>query len=306
MWESIHYRSDKTQHPGISSLGHIGSDVAENIRILRIRHWIKNFLLFAAPFFGGSLFLNETLLMAVPVFLAFSFCASSAYIFNDIRDYQKDRLHPDKRKRPIASNRISMTQASLLSVAMIVPSLILSYSIAPAFFYLIIAYIIIQVAYSLHLKNVAVVDIFCIAMGFVIRVLAGGAAFRVEVSHWLLLSMFMISLVLASGKRLSEVCLLHENASKHRKSLENPASASSLNEILLISSASSLIAYALYTVEMYQNLIYTIPIATFGLFRYIALSKQGMGDPTKALTHDPWLIMTMGMWLSVVGWIRYL
>jgi len=306
MWESVDYRSDKTQHPGISSLSQVGRDVAENIKILRIRHWIKNFLLFTAPFFGGSLFLNETLLMAVPVFLAFSFCASSAYIFNDIRDYQKDRLHPDKKRRPIASNRISMTQASLLSIAMIVPSLILSYSIAPAFFYLIIAYITIQVAYSLHLKNVAVVDIFCIAMGFVIRVLAGGAAFRVEVSHWLLLSMFMISLVLASGKRLSEVSLLHENASKHRKSLENAASASSLHEILLISSASSLIAYALYTVEMYQNLIYTIPIATFGLFRYIVLSKQGMGDPTQALTKDPWLIMTIGMWLSVVGWIRYL
>ncbi|KPJ98471.1 MAG: hypothetical protein AMK71_11335 [Nitrospira bacterium SG8_35_4] len=290
----------------MSSLSRVGSDIAENIKILRIRHWIKNFLLFAPPFFGGSLFINETLLMAVPVFLAFSFCASSAYIFNDIKDYQKDRLHPDKKKRPIASNRISVTQASLLSIAMIVPSLILSFSIAPAFFYLIIAYIIIQAAYSLHLKNVAVVDIFCIAMGFVIRVLAGGAAFRVEVSHWLLLSMFMISLVLASGKRLSEVGLLHEDASKHRKSLEHAASASSLNEILLISSASSLIAYALYTVEMYQSLIYTIPIATFGLFRYIVLSKQGMGDPTQALTKDRWLIVTIGMWLSVIGWIRYL
>jgi decaprenyl-phosphate phosphoribosyltransferase len=306
MWESIHYRSDKTQHTGISSFSRVASDVAENIKILRIRHWVKNFLLFAAPFFGGSLFINETLLMAVPVFLAFSFCASAAYIFNDINDYQKDRLHPDKKNRPIASNRISMTQASLLSISMIVPSLILSYSIAPSFFYLIIAYIIIQVAYSLHLKNVAVVDIFCIAMGFVIRVLAGGAAFRIEVSHWLLLSMFMISLVLASGKRLSEVSLLNENASSHRKSLENPASASTLNEILLISSASSLIAYALYTVEMYQSLIYTIPIATFGLFRYLVLSKQGMGDPTQALTKDRWLMMTIGMWIAVVGWIRYL
>lgn len=306
MWDSVHYQGNNSQHPGISSLGRIGSDVVENIRILRIRHWIKNFLLFAAPFFGGSLFLSETLLMALPVFLAFSFCTSSAYILNDIRDCENDRLHPTKKNRPIAANRISMTQASLLSIAMIVPSLILSYSIAPSFFYLILAYIIIQVSYSLHLKNIAVVDIFCIAMGFVIRVLAGGAAFRVEVSHWLLLSMFMISLVLASGKRLSEVSLLNENASKHRKSLENAASASSLHEILLISSASSIIAYALYTVAMYQSLIYTIPIATFGLFRYIALSKQGMGDPTEALTKDRWLIVTIGMWLFVVGWIRYL
>jgi decaprenyl-phosphate phosphoribosyltransferase len=305
LWESIQFRNNKSHHTGISSLSRVGSDIVENIKILRIRHWIKNFLLFAAPFFAGSLFINETLLMAVPVFLAFSFCASAAYIVNDIRDCENDRLHPDKKNRPIAANRISMTQASLLSIAMIVPSLILSYSIAPAFFYLIIAYILIQVSYSLHLKNVAVIDIFCIAMGFVIRVLAGGAAFRVEVSHWLLLSMFMLSLVLASGKRLSEVNLLHENASMHRKSLENAALASTLNEILLISSSSSLIAYALYTVEIYQSLIYTIHIATFGLFRYIVLSKQGLGDPTQALTKDRWLMMTIGIWLLLVWIIRY-
>jgi len=306
MWESIQSRSDKTQHPDISFLGRVASDIVENIKILRIRHWIKNFLLFAAPFFGGSLFMNETLLMAIPVFLAFSFCASSVYIFNDLNDYQNDRLHPTKKKRPIASNRISMTQAYLLCIVMMVPSLILSYSISPDFFYLIIAYIVLQVAYSLRLKHIAVVDIFCIAAGFVIRVLAGGAVFRVEVSHWLLLSMFMISLVLASGKRVSEVSLLQEDAPKHRKSLDNETSASILGEILIISSAASLIAYALYTVEMYQNLIYTIPIGTFGLFRYIVLAKQGMGDPTHALTKDRWLMATIGIWLSVVGWIRYL
>lgn len=305
LWESNQFRNNKTDQAGISSLNRVRSDIIENIKVLRIRHWIKNFLLFAAPFFAGTLFANETLMMALPVFLAFSFCASSIYIFNDINDYQKDRLHPEKKYRPIASNRISMTQASLLSIVMIVPSLILSYSIAPDFFYLITGYVIIQVAYSLYLKNIAVIDIFCIAMGFVIRVLAGGAAFGVEVSHWLMLSMFMISLVLASGKRLSEVSLLHENASRHRKSLENTASVSTLGEILIISSASSLIAYALYTVEMYQNLIYTIPIATFGLFRYIVLSKQAMGNPTQALTKDKWLIMTIVMWLFFVWFIRY-
>ncbi|GBD97257.1 MAG TPA: decaprenyl-phosphate phosphoribosyltransferase [Nitrospirae bacterium] len=304
MRDLVNYRNERISQPAISSLRLIGSQITAHIKILRIKHWIKNFLLFAAPFFGGNLFLDKTVLMALPVFLAFSSCASAAYIFNDIKDYKKDRLHPAKKKRPVASNGISIPQASLLAVSLLLPSLILSYFIAPLFFYLMFSYIIIQAAYSLHLKDIAVVDIFCIASGFVIRVLAGGAAFRVEVSPWLLLSMFMISLVLASGKRLSEASLLNGDAVRHRKSLEH-SYVSSLHEILLISSASSLIAYAMYTVEMYQSLVYTIPVATFGLFRYIILSKQGMGDPTEALTKDKWLAMTVMMWLLLVGFIRY-
>jgi 4-hydroxybenzoate polyprenyltransferase len=307
------YKVDINLEPGAAGfsgsnraiLAQISSSIILYLRLLRVRHWVKNLLLFAAPFFGGSLFMDETLFMALPVFFAFSWCASSAYILNDIKDYEKDRLHPDKKERPIASGRISMATASFLAIVMIVPSVILSYSIGTIFFYFVLLYIIIQVAYSLYLKNSAITDIFCIASGFVIRVLAGGAAFNVEVSHWLILSMFMISLMLASGKRLSEVSLLNGNASKHRKSLGHASYASTLHEILLISSGSSLIAYALYTVEMYQNLIYTIPIATFGLFRYLLLSKLGMGDPTQALTKDKWLIMTVVIWLIVVGLIRY-
>ena len=305
MRDLVNHRDKRTSQPPVSSLRIIGSQIAAHIKILRIRHWIKNLLLFAAPFFGGNLFLDKTVLMALPVFLAFSCCASAAYIFNDIRDYKKDRLHPVKKERPIASNGISIPQSSLLAISLLVSSLILSYSIAPAFFYLMLSYIFIQIAYSLRLKDIAVVDIFCIASGFVIRVLAGGAAFHVEVSPWLLLTMFMISLVLASGKRIGEASLLNGDAVRHRKSLEH-SYVSSLNEILLISSASSLIAYALYTVEMYQSLVYTIPIATFGLFRYMVLSKQGMGDPTEALTKDRWLAVTVIVWLVAVGLIRYI
>ncbi len=274
------------------------------LNLLRPKHWLKNILLFAAPFFGGRLFFEETLLMALPAFIAFSLCASAAYIFNDIKDIENDRLHPEKKKRPIASNSISKRQASVFAVFLIVPSLILSYAIAPAFFYCIFSYLFIQAAYSTYLKNIAIVDIFCIASGFVIRVLAGGAAFNVEVSHWLLLTMFTISLVLAAGKRIGEVSLLNEKAEKHRKSLRY-YSASTLNEILIISSSVSLMAYALYSVEQFQDFIYTIPVVTFGLFRYIMLSKQGMGDPTEAMTRDKWMALTVVLWLLLVGLIRY-
>ena len=274
------------------------------IKVLRIKHWVKNLFLFAAPFFGGNLFSNEILLIAFPSFIAFSLSASAVYVYNDIKDIEGDKLHPKKKRRPIASNAISKRNAYMFSVVLVVISLIISFRIATAFFYFIVMYLLIQMIYSMYLKNVAIVDIFCIASGFVIRVLAGGAAFHIDVSKWLLLTMFMISLVLAAGKRLGEVSLLNEKVEEHRRSL-NVYSISTLNEILLISSAAALIAYALYTVEQFHRLVYTIPIVTFGLFRYLMLSKQGIGDPTETITRDKWLALTVGLWLLVVGLIRY-
>ncbi len=261
------------------------------LKIFRIKHWIKNFFLFAAPFFGGA-------------FIAFSLCSSSIYIFNDLRDIERDRLHPKKSKRPIASGQVSKNSAYTLSFLLILTSLILSFKIGINFFYFIILYFLIQIGYSIYFKKVPILDIFCIASGFVIRVLAGGAVFDVEVSRWLILTMFMISLVLATGKRLGEVLLLSEKITEHRQSL-NSYSISTLNEILLISSSAALIAYSLYTVEQFHKLIYTIPVVTFGLFRYLMISKQGMGDPTEAMTKDRWLALTIFIWLFIVWLVRY-
>lgn len=280
------------------------SIIKNYITLLRPRHWLKSLFLFAAPFFGGRLFSEGTLLKAVPVFMAFSLSASAAYIFNDIRDCENDRLHPDKEERPLPSGRISKRNAFIFALSLAAVSMFLSYKIAPAFFYYVLSYLFIQASYSVKLKNIPVVDIFCIASGFIIRVLAGGAAFNVEVSQWLLLTMFMISLVLATGKRFGEINRLDDKAVNHRKSLSYYSSAT-LNEILLISSSASLIAYSLYTVEQFHRLVYTVPIVTFGLFRYIMLAKQGMGDPTDAMTKDRWLALTVAVWLLLVGVIRY-
>lgn len=273
-------------------------------KLLRTKHWIKNLFLFSAPFFGGHLFSREVLHIAFPTFLAFSFAASAVYAYNDVRDIESDKLHPKKRKRPVASGSVSKRGAYLSSVILLVISLALSYWISVSFLLLVILYVLIHIAYSSFLKNIPLLDIFCIASGFVIRVLAGGAAFHTGVSNWLLLTMFMISLVLAAGKRLGEVKLLSEGAESHRKSL-NMYSISTLNEILVISSAASLISYSLYTIEQSQHLAYTIPIVTFGLFRYLMLSKQGSGDPTDAMIGDKWLALTVTAWLLLIGLIRY-
>jgi 4-hydroxybenzoate polyprenyltransferase len=274
------------------------------LKTLRPKHWIKNCFLFAAPFFGGSLFHAETLRLALPAFLSFSFVASAGYIVNDIRDIKNDRVHPQKKKRPITSGLIGIKPAFTMAAILLILSCIISYGITSAFLFYVFTYFVIQILYSLYLKNLPIIDVFCIASGFVIRVLAGGVAFDVAISSWLLLTMLMISLVLAAGKRLCEVNLLHNAAEEHRKSL-NKYSISTLNEILIITSATSLIAYSLYTVEQFHRLIYTVPVVSFGLFRYLMLSKQGLGDPTEAMTQDRWLAATVALWVFLVGLLRY-
>ncbi|HWR59596.1 MAG TPA: decaprenyl-phosphate phosphoribosyltransferase [Thermodesulfovibrionales bacterium] len=272
--------------------------------LLRPAHWIKNFFLFAAPFFGGALFSEATFSMALPAFLTFSLCASAGYILNDVSDAESDKLHHEKKKRAVASGSIRKENAWILAVFLGVFSLVMALKISLTFLFFVLLYFSIQLTYSFYLKHIPIVDIFCISSGFVIRVLAGGVAFHVQVSQWLLVTMFMISLVLAAGKRIGEINTLNDKAEEHRKSLTFYSSAM-LDEILIVASAASLIAYALYTIEQFHRLVFTVPIVTFGLFRYLLLSKQGLGDPTDAMIRDKWLASTVVIWLMVVGIIRY-
>ncbi|MCG6552069.1 MAG: decaprenyl-phosphate phosphoribosyltransferase [Candidatus Magnetominusculus sp. LBB02] len=274
------------------------------IRLIRPKHWVKNMFLFAGPFFGGHLLDSGTLRSAPAAFAAFSLAASASYILNDIADRNADSHHPQKKHRPIAAGAISVSTATMLAIAFLIASTVAAYYIDSGFLAYLIAYIAIQALYSMYFKLTAVLDIFCIASGFVLRVMAGGAAFNVAISDWLFLSMFMISLMLATGKRIGEIKLLNEHASDHRESLLGFTPAL-LNDILLITSAAALVFYATYTIEQYKNFIYTVPVVTFGLFRYLMLAKAGRGDPTDAMTGDRWLAITVMGWLLFVGVIRY-
>jgi decaprenyl-phosphate phosphoribosyltransferase len=274
------------------------------IKLLRVHHWLKNLFLFSAPFFGGVIFEESLITKALPAFLAFSLGASSVYIFNDIMDRERDRLHPLKKDRPIASGIVALKTALLLLMILLSLSIYLSLLTGKGFLLYLLLYIFLQILYSLKLKSLVIIDIFAISAGFVIRVLAGGVAFHVEVSPWLFATIFMISLVLASGKRLSEFKQLSTNASLHRESLGS-YSDSFLREIFLISSGTALVTYALYTVEQSPDLMYTIPLVTFGLFRYLLLAEKGLGDATEALTKDLPLSLTVILWLLLVGVVRY-
>jgi 4-hydroxybenzoate polyprenyltransferase len=274
------------------------------LKLLRPRHWIKNLFIFAPPFFADRLFSIINIRLCLLTFIGFSLAASSIYILNDIRDYKNDIFHPEKKKRPIAAGIVNRTTALIISGVLAVIAIIIASMAGRLFLYFVILYMLIQIAYSLFIKEMAIGDIFSIASGFVIRVLAGTVAFDITPSKWLMLTMFMISTVLAVGKRFQEITLLNDNAHLHRKT-SLKYSKELLNEYLMISSGASLIAYSMYTIEQLNMMVYTVPVVMFGLFRYLMVSKLGLGDPTEALTKDKVLAVTVIIWLVLVGIIIY-
>lgn len=274
------------------------------IKLLRPHQWLKNLLLFFPPFLGGVLLQPGMLQKGAMPFVSFCLASSFTYILNDILDCDRDRLHPRKRQRAIASGAISVSVALIVSLLLLVPALALAWSVSLLFFEYLALYLLVSAAYSHFLKNQPVFDIFCIASGFVFRLLAGGEAFGVVVSDWLFLSVLLLALFLSSGKRLGEQELLGEGASEHRQSL-GKYPPGTLEGMMIISAAAVLVTYTLYVIAK-GKLLYTVPLCCFGLFRYILVVKGGgSGDPTLSLLKDPVLFVVGLSWAVMVGWGVY-
>lgn len=276
------------------------------IKILRPHQWLKSLLLLFPPFFAGKLFDPSVRSVVIPALLSFSLAASCGYIVNDIRDRVADRNHATKKQRVIARGDISVVLATVIAVVLYVAAILISSNyVSRRFEWFLIIYLFVSLTYTFFLKDIVLVDIFFITFGFLIRVLAGGEAFRTPVSSWLFLTVFTISLLLASGKRLGELLSLGENAHNHRKSLSK-YSHSFLEGTLWFSASASLVTYALYTLEHANDIFYTVPIAAFGLLRYIYIVKQGQGDPTEALVKDGQITAVGIVWVFVIGAIIYI
>lgn len=276
------------------------------VNILRPKQWIKNMMIFFPPFLSGSLFLSSCV-SVIGLLSFFSFCciSSSLYIFNDIIDMERDSLHPVKRLRPLPSKLISKKNASLLSIILAVLGLIVSFFAFKSLILYLLLYGSVTVIYTLWVKNLPVFDLFCISGGFLIRLKAGGVIFNVEISEWLFLSVFFLSLCLSSGKRLAEQNLLGVGSADHRTSLSG-YSKGTLDAILLVTAATVLVTYSMYTL-IHPRLVYTVPLCTFGLFRYILRVKSGSGgDPTESLFSDVPLLCVSILWAVLVGWSIYL
>ncbi len=274
------------------------------IKLLRPQQWAKNLLLLFPPFFAGKMFDATVRPSILPSLISFSLAASCCYIVNDIMDREADKNHHSKKNRAIARGDISLLLAVILAIVLYITAMLIASSVSRRFEGFLIIYLLVSFTYTFFFKNTVLVDIFFIAFGFLVRVLAGGEAFHITVTNWLFLTVFLVSLLLGAGKRLGELVCLGDDACKHRKILTQ-YSHSFLEGLLWFSAAASLVTYALYTLEQKNGLFYTVPVAAFGLIRYIYIVKQGKGDPTEALLFDKQILGVGVIWACVIGLIIY-
>lgn len=298
------------------------------IKSLRPRQWIKNFALFAGLIFTGQLDNSASNIIIFKAFLIFCAVSSATYILNDLFDIERDRLHPFKSKRPIASGKMPITLAVILSSSMIAISLPLSYQISPPFFFATTVYLLLQLCYSGFLKNVILLDVMVIAAGFVLRVYAGIWAIDAHLNVWFLLCVTSFALFLAIGKRRSELTLLQAQAGSHRETLLHYPE--NLLDILTAMFANSTwMAYALFTflqpalfarpklILIFDNLslpfaqakylMATIPVVIYGVMRYLYIiyEKKEGESPERVLLTDQPLLATVLLWLAMVLTITY-
>ncbi len=281
---------------------------------MRPHQWVKNLFIFAPIIFSQNIFNLPLFLKTTAAFILFCTLSGSLYILNDIKDLEEDKLHPLKSKRPIASGRLKKSTAILSFIILSVLALILSIVLNISFFIAALIYFLLQVAYSFRLKHVVILDVFVIAAGFFIRVVAGGLAIDVYLSSWLLICTILLSLFLAMSKRRHELVLLKENAQGHRRILKeyNPYL---LDQMIAVVTASTLIAYCLYTISEETvskfgttKLIYTVPFVLYGIFRYLYLVHQKTegGSPEVLIIKDKPLLFDLLLWILSAMLILYL
>ena len=274
--------------------------------LLRPRQWIKNLIMFFPPFLSGALFSSACIsITGLLSFISFCCVSSSLYVYNDLNDLERDVLHPVKRLRPLPSGSVSKRVAAVIAISLGLLGFGLAFLATKPLIPYLLLYGAVTIVYTRWLKHIPVVDLFCISCGFLIRLQAGGAIFNIEISEWLFLSVFFLSLFLSSGKRLSEQYLLGDDAAGHRTSLCG-YSGGTLDAMLQVTAATVLVTYTMYTLA-HPQLVYTVPLCTFGLFRYILRVKGGnCGDPTESLFKDFPLLCVSILWALLVGWSIYL
>jgi len=270
------------------------------IQLLRPHQWFKNILVLAVPFFAGSLLQLPVMETSILAFLSFSLAASAMYIFNDIMDAEADREHPTKKHRPLAQGTVTKKGGVMVMSLLLLLSLLLALALPKKFLLVLILYLILSISYSLGLKGISLLDIFLVAAGYLLRVLAGEGATGIPASSWLLITVFLMALLISLGKRRVELAILGSHASNHRSALTH-YSLDFLDNALLLTSASSLITYILYTVERDQGLVFTALPAVYGILRYLQLIKGDKGgDPIKTFFKDPHLLISGTILLAAI------
>jgi 4-hydroxybenzoate polyprenyltransferase len=285
------------------------------IREMRPKQWLKNGVIFAALVFDRQLGLShqDAVLRTLAGFCVFCLLSGVVYIINDIADIEADRQHPQKRKRPIASGELSAHSAVISACVILVIITPISIWLSPYFAMVALAYFVLNVAYSRWLKHIVLIDVFAIALGFVLRVAAGVTLIHVtRFSPWLYICMTLGALFIGFGKRRAELVLLAQDANSHRKVLDG-YTLPLLDQCILIVSSTTVIAYSLYTFSapnLPENhlMMLTIPFVLYGVFRYLYVNQvenQG-GAPEDVILSDRPLQVTVLLWGLSVLFIFYM
>lgn len=283
------------------------STLKDIIISIRPHHWVKNLLVVAPPFFGGIVFLNYlNFVNTFLAFISFSLIASVGYLINDLLDANKDKLHPKKKNRPVASGRINKNTVIFLAVLLFIISVSISFRINFYFLLATIVYLAVTLLYSIALKKIVIVDSLCIATGFLLRIISGGLALNIDVSNWLYITTLLLSLLLAFGKRKVELELV-EKGFKFREVLEH-YDKKFLEVATVVLAVGSIITFSIYSFNKGWEIFFTTtPFVCFGTLRYLHLIRnRSEGDPTEVLLKDKWLSICVLSWVVLFGLIIYL
>ncbi len=297
------------------------------LRALRPRQWTKNAIVFAGLIFAARFTEVDLCLAAALCFGLFCLAASGVYLINDLRDAEEDRRHPQKRHRPIASGQVSARTATALAAVLLIASLVGAWLLFPQRLWVLgclAIYVIKEILYTLHLKHVVIVDIMINSIGFPLRAIAGIVAIQpiapgaapIVISTWFITCIFFLSLFIAVCKRRHELIILQGEASAHRSVLAD-YSRDLLDQLVAVSTAATVISYALYTIlrspgaegvvdpNQINPMIWTLPFVVFGIFRYLFLvySREEGGAPEHLLINDRWLLADVIAWLGVAALI---
>jgi 4-hydroxybenzoate polyprenyltransferase len=281
------------------------SKTTEVIATLRPHHWIKNTFVYAPLIFSGRFTQIDMCFKATLAFISFCMASSAVYAFNDVCDRQEDRRHPIKKFRPIACGTISPGTAILVSVILFILSLTLACLLNWSLTLIVLIYFIINVAYSIFIKHIAILDVLTISAGFVLRIIGGGLSISVVPSYWLVLCTVMISIFLGFTKRRVELLAVNTDKNNSRPVLKD-YSMSFLDQVIPIVTGTTILAYALYTVDEHTQMVLgtramllTLPFVIYGLLRYIYIiyHLKQYADPTENLLRDIPTIINLTLWV---------
>ncbi len=277
------------------------------LQLLRVRQWYKNLVVFLALFFSGNMLNGTMLFSTAAAFIALAFISSANYILNDLIDLKKDQLHPEKKTRPLAAGRISVSLALSLALLTLVSGVALAASIGKPFLYAALILFLLSQLYTFYFKHIVFADVLTIAALFVVRAVSGALAIDVFISPWLVLCPFFLSLFLSVGKRHAELYLLKERAAATRKVLRE-YNHQLTDSLMTISTTLLVVSYALYSfLSEHHNLLYTLPLALFVILRFYYLVSAGseIGRQPEQVIKDKAMIIGIVLWVLVTAGLIY-